>query len=58
MLAVAIAVVATPFRPAQAALTPALAATPEELTASNAVAGTIESASIFLGPGSAGSCSR
>ncbi|HYX83934.1 MAG TPA: MFS transporter [Gaiellales bacterium] len=53
-LAVAISVVATPFRPAQAALTPALAATPEELTASNAVAGTIESASIFLGPGIGG----
>jgi MFS family permease len=53
-LAVAIAVVGTMFRPAQAALTPALAATPEELTASNALAGTIESASIFLGPGIGG----
>jgi MFS family permease len=54
LLAVMIAVVATLFRPAQAALTPMLAATPEELTASNAVAGTIESASIFLGPGIGG----
>jgi MFS family permease len=54
VLAVGIAVVGTAFRPAQAALTPALAATPEELTASNAVSGTIESASIFLGPGIGG----
>ena len=54
VLATAIAVVATVFRPAQAALTPALAATPEELTASNAIAGTIESTSIFLGPGIGG----
>ena len=53
-LATAIAVVATVFRPAQAALTPALAGTPVELTASNAVAGTIESTSIFLGPGIGG----
>jgi MFS family permease len=54
VLATAIAVVATVFRPAQAALTPALAGTPEELTASNAVASTIESTSIFLGPGIGG----
>ena len=38
VLATAIAVVSTVFRPAQAALTPALAGTPEELTASNAIA--------------------
>jgi MFS family permease len=54
VLAVGIAVVGTMFRPAQAALTPSLAGTPEELTASNAFAGTIESASIFLGPGIGG----
>jgi MFS family permease len=53
-LAAAVAVVATVFRPAQAAITPSLAATPEELTAANAVAGTIESTSIFLGPGIGG----
>ena len=49
-----IAVVATAFRPAQASLLPALARTPEELTAANAVAVTIESAAIFLGPGIGG----
>jgi MFS transporter/cyclic nucleotide-binding protein len=54
VLAAAIAVVATVFRPAQAAVTPSLADTPEELTAANAVAGTIESTSIFLGPGIGG----
>jgi MFS family permease len=49
-----IAVVATAFRPAQASLLPALARTPEELTAANAVAVTIESAAIFVGPGIGG----
>jgi MFS family permease len=38
------------FRPAQAALMPALARTPDELTAANAAAATIESTGIFLGP--------
>jgi hypothetical protein len=49
-----IAIVATAFRPAQASLLPALARTPEELTAANAIAVTIESAAIFLGPGIGG----
>ncbi|HSD75953.1 MAG TPA: MFS transporter, partial [Solirubrobacteraceae bacterium] len=38
------------FRPAQAALMPALARTPEQLTAANAAASTIESTGIFVGP--------
>jgi MFS family permease len=49
-----IAAVSTAFRPAQAVLVPALARTPEELTAANAVATTIESAAIFIGPGIGG----
>ena len=40
----------SPFRAAQAALTPALAKTPEELTASNGTASTLESLAIFVGP--------
>jgi MFS family permease len=54
VLAVLVSIVSTVFRPAQAALMPALARTPEELTASNAVAVTIESAAIFAGPGIGG----
>jgi MFS family permease len=45
-----VAVTATAFRPAQAALVPSLARTPDELTAANVVATTIESAGIFVGP--------
>jgi MFS family permease len=54
VLAVCVSIVSTVFRPAQAALMPALARTPAELTASNAVAVTIESAAIFAGPGIGG----
>ena len=53
-LAVAAAIAATPFRSAQAALTPTLARTPEELTAANAVASTVESIAVFAGPAFAG----
>ncbi len=40
----------SPFRAAQAAITPTLASTPEELTASNGTASTLESLAIFVGP--------
>jgi MFS family permease len=53
-LAVAAALVTTPFRSAQAALTPTLAQSPTELTAANAVASTIESLAAFVGPAVAG----
>ena len=38
------------FRSAQAALTPALVSTPEELTAANVLASGVESVGLFLGP--------
>ncbi|MGH3137640.1 MAG: MFS transporter, partial [Gaiellaceae bacterium] len=44
----------TPFRSAQAALTPSLARSPSELTAANAVASTVESLAAFIGPAIAG----
>src|SRR3990170_6772703 len=53
-LAVAAAIVTTPFRSAQAAPTPSLARSPSELTAANAVASTVESLAIFVGPALAG----
>jgi MFS family permease len=50
VLASLVGIAATAFRPAQAALTPTLARTPDELTAANVVASTIESVGIFGGP--------
>jgi MFS family permease len=44
------AVASKTFRPAQAALLPRLANTPEELTAANATSSAIESVGTFLGP--------
>src|SRR5215212_7161428 len=45
-----VSVAGTPFRPAEAALTPQLVETPEELGAANVVASAIESTGIFVGP--------
>ena len=42
--------VGTPFRPAQMAITPSLVDSPDELTAANGVASTLESLAFFLGP--------
>ena len=53
-LAVAATIATTPFRPAQAALTPALTRSPRELTAANAVSSTVESLAAFIGPALAG----
>jgi MFS family permease len=49
-LSVVATLAATPFRPAQAALLPALARSPEELTASNVTASSIEATGVFVGP--------
>ena len=50
VLAGLVSVAATAFRPAEAALIPSLARTPEELTAANVAASSIESVGIFVGP--------
>lgn len=50
VLAVLAGLVGAPFRPAQMALMPSLVERPEELTASNATASTLESLAFFLGP--------
>jgi MFS family permease len=49
-VATLVSVAGTPFRPAEAALTPQLARTPDELGAANVVASAIESVGIFVGP--------
>jgi MFS family permease len=49
-LAGSVQVVATAFRPAQAALLPSLATRPEELTAANVASSSIESVGSFAGP--------
>lgn len=54
VLAIAATIATTPFRSAQAALTPALARSPSELTAANAVASGIDSLALFGGPALAG----
>ncbi len=47
-------IVGTAFRPAQLALTPSLVESPEQLTAANGVASTLESLAFFAGPALAG----
>jgi MFS family permease len=50
LLAAMSTITSTAFRPAQSAILPTLARTPEELTAANVAASTIESVGVFLGP--------
>ena len=49
-LAVAVALSGTAFQPAQSALLPSLAQTPEELTAANVTTSTIDAVGVFIGP--------
>ena len=53
-LSIGVAVAGTPFRPAQVAILPSLVERPEELTAANVVASTIEGLGFFAGPAIAG----
>jgi hypothetical protein len=53
-LAVLVSIISTAFAPAEAALLPSLAATPEELTASNLALNTISGVGMFAGPAVAG----
>jgi MFS family permease len=50
LLAVVTAVTGTAFAPAQSALLPSLARSPEELTAANATSTSLESVGFFVGP--------
>ena len=53
-LAVVMSIISTAFAPAQAALMPSLAKTPDELTASNLALNTISGVGMFAGPAIAG----
>ncbi len=54
IISIVAAIVGAPFRPAQMALLPSLAETPQELTAGNGISSTLESLAIFIGPALAG----
>jgi MFS family permease len=54
LLAVLVMLVSQAFQPAEAALLPTLAETPEELAAANVASTTIEAAGYFVGPAMAG----